>query len=103
MASPSEQVLNSAIFQFGRTQYFAALVEQRKCKRRFGARAATAQASFRSVGEQLAKRFGNPPFDLERKVEQVDRQPCDEMTLLSFEEKVAELTAWADRADSIGD
>jgi hypothetical protein len=102
MATPAQQIQVSAMFQFGRTRYFDALVTQRKCKKIYLDRTQAAQSRFRLTTARLAKRIDAAFFDADKPVDLARGSPggCDEATLWSFEDKVRELEAWADRADA---
>ena len=102
--APDSQVKYSAMFQFGRTRYFSALVAARGCDRDFAKRITKDQRAFHEVSARLQKIFGSG-FDPDQPIDpaSITPAPCAEVSIGSFEMKIDELRAWADRAEHITD
>jgi len=101
-ATPPDKIVFAAVFQFGRTMYFHALVDQ-MCRRTAPDRVAADDAKLRGLAGRLRARFGQKTFDVDRPPDVSRRtagRSCDEITVRSYEAKISDLSLWTDRADA---
>jgi hypothetical protein len=82
----------SAIFLFGRANYFRVVVQQRRCNLLDADTVNAINQRFENARQQLAARYGDRTFPADMPVNGPVREAeCDRMTLNSYSNHVAEI------------
>jgi hypothetical protein len=85
------QTAPTAVFLFGRANYFRAIVKVRKCDIFDAGAFAAINLRFENTRLQLAARYGEALFPADKPSGQVREGECDRVTLDSFSNHVAEI------------
>lgn len=89
-----------AIFLYGRANFFRALTKQLKCDLMDGPLFKATNERFESARVRLASRYGEKLFPANKPVDGPLRQgACDQQTLLSYGNHVAEIENLLDKAE----